>query len=129
MKQLIKRSLVIAIVFSLIIFSVSSYAITPRWSYLSSITASIDIDDGIATISASCDAVDSNVTKTKIKCELQKYDDSWSTIKTWTVSDNEVIVSMEKTYAVASGYDYRLKVTGYAYNGSTLLESATEYFD
>ena len=63
-----------------------------------------------------------------LKCELQKYDESWETIKTWTETETGTIVNYEKTYAVTSGYEYRLKVTGYAYSGSTLLESATEYF-
>ncbi len=128
MKATLKRALMVGLVLAIVLSS-TAYAATPRWTYLALIEGAIDISDGIANIYVSCDAPRDGVTKVKAKCELQRYDDSWSTVKTWTETETGTFVVYEKTYAVYSGYDYRIKVTGYAYNGSTLLESATEYFD
>lgn len=119
----------ITVVLMVLALAITAYAMTPRWSHLTAISAGLDIVDGIAEVYVMCDASNSEVTKVKAKCELQKYDTSWSTVKTWTETESGTIVSYDKTYAVSTDYTYRLKVTGYAYNGSTLLESATEYFD
>ena len=128
MKRIMKRYLGFLLVAIMLGTVFTTYAATPRWAHLAAISGSIDITDGVADIVVMCDASTADVTKVKAKCELQKYDRSWETIKTWTETATGTIVNFEKTYAVASGYDYRLKITGYAYNGSTLLESATEYF-
>lgn len=129
MKRLLKKSLVIVTLFVMLVSTVTAFAATPRWSHLAAIQGTIEVSNGVARITVFCDASTANVTKVKAKCELQKYDDSWKTIKTWTETQSGTFASYEKTYAVAKGYDYRLRVTGYAYNGSTLLEEATEYFD
>ena len=128
MKYKIKK--IAAVVLSCMMFlsAFTSYAVTPRWTYLALIEGTLEISGGVASIIVSCDASRDDVTKVKAKCELQKFDESWETIKTWTETETGTIINYEKTYAVSSNYEYRLKVTGYAYNGSTLLESATEYF-
>ena len=128
MKRISRKVLAVVILVVMLLSTISAYAVTPRWTYLTLIEGSIDISNEVAEIIVSCDATRDDVTKVKVKCELQKYDESWETIKTWTETETGTIVNYEKTYAVTSGYEYRLKVTGYAYSGSTLLESATEYF-
>lgn len=128
MKHISKRLMILLISAVTLLSTISAYAVTQRWTYLTLIEGSIDISNGVAEIIVSCDATRDDVTKVKAKCELQKFDESWETIKTWTETETGTIINYEKTYAVSSNYEYRLKVTGYAYNGSTLLESATEYF-
>ncbi|MEN6315449.1 MAG: hypothetical protein ABFD25_14535 [Clostridiaceae bacterium] len=59
--------------------------------------------------------------------ELQQYDGQWNTIKTWNVSDN-IAVSLSKDWYVASGYQYRLKLTHMAMNSNNaVIESFTSY--
>lgn len=103
--------------------------IDPRWSYLTSISAYIDISDNIASIEISADSDPNDVDKIKATCSLQRLDGSWKTIKTWTETDNSASILYDKTYAVYTGYSYRLKITVSVYNNNKLLESATEYYD
>lgn len=57
---------------------------------------------------------------------LQQYDGGWNSYKTWNVSAAS-IAELDKTYAVASGYTYRLKVTFKSYEDGTLVDSNTKY--
>jgi hypothetical protein len=62
-----------------------------------------------------------------ITIELQQYNGQWNTIKTWNASDS-TIVSLNNDWYVASGYQYRLKLTHTAMNSSrTVIESFTSY--
>ncbi len=103
--------------------------IDPRWDYLIYISGFIDISNNKASIEVSADADPTDVDKIKATCSLQRLDGSWKTLKTWTETDNSSSILYEKTYGVYSGYNYRLKITVYAYKDGKLLESATEYFD
>ena len=59
--------------------------------------------------------------------ELQRLDRNWKTIKTYTNSeDSAKLCSIDKSYAVTSGYDYRLKVTVSVSDG-TQTETDTQY--
>lgn len=102
---------------------------TPRWSYIGGIQGVLEISNGNADVEVFCDATTTGVNKVKAKCELQQLDGSWKTIKTWTETESGTSVHYYKSYPVSESYSYRLKITGYAYNGTTLLESATVYFN
>lgn len=135
MKHLKKRFLATLFVMTLVVSSITAYASTiqtptPRWSYVTMMTAGMDVDDYNAasiSVTVNCDAYDTN--KVKAKCELQQLDGSWKTIKSWSETNDDHMISYSKEYAVAKKYSYRLKVTAYAYMDSKLLETVTEYFD
>lgn len=103
----------------------------PRWNYLITMMGDLRIEDsGIATVIVYCNSDFRDVTKIKAKCELQRFESSgWKTIKSWTETDDVSSIGYEKHTAVYKDYSYRLRITAYAYNGSTLLEQATEIFD
>jgi len=62
-----------------------------------------------------------------ITIELQQYNGQWNTIKTWSSSDS-TIVSLMKDWYVASGYQYRLKLTHTAMDSNlTVIESFISY--
>lgn len=103
----------------------NAYA-APRWSYLTTIAADLHFEDnGIVHVEVMCDGDDSDVDKITAKCELQQYNGSWKTIKTWTQTENDSIVWLEKDYAVAKNYSYRLRVTASVHQDSVLLEEVT----
>lgn len=59
--------------------------------------------------------------------ELQQYNGGWNTIKTWSASD-KTVVSLSKDWYVASGYQYRLKLTHTAMDSNlTVIESFISY--
>lgn len=125
-----KRVILTAVTIMILAASaVTAYA-APRWSYLTMISADMDFDDNnIVTVSVECDSDPRDVNKITAKCELQKYDGSWGTVKTWTETSNDSMIRYTKTYAVAKNYSYRLKVTVSAYNNSTLKERVTGEYD
>lgn len=67
--------------------------------------------------------------KAKVIVELQRYDDGWKTIKTWSDYDDACAL-VETAYYVTSGYYYRLKLTHQAYTMSdSLVETIYKYSD
>ena len=59
--------------------------------------------------------------------ELQQDSGEWNTIATWS-NKAATTASVTKSKTVASGYDYRVKVTHSAYNSSgALIESIVTY--
>lgn len=129
MKKLSLKMALMVAVLSIFVASSIAWAATPRWSHLTLFSGDMDIANGMATITVVCDASSREADSVAATCSLQQLDGSWKTLKTWTESDDDTSLIYEKQYAVAHGYSYRLKVTAKAYKGSTLLESATEYFD
>ncbi len=124
---------IIAIVFvmtMLLITSVNVYAATPRWSYLTTIAVDMDFDNynGV-DIEVMCDADVTETDKIKVVCELQQYDGSWKTIKSWTETRNNTCIMFSKSYAVYKNYSYRVKITASTYKNSVLLETVTGYYE
>lgn len=65
-----------------------------------------------------------------VTIELQQYNGGWNTIKTWGESTAITLVNLSNDWYVASGYQYRLKLTHKAYNTNwNQLESFTSYSD
>lgn len=59
--------------------------------------------------------------------ELQQYNGSWDTVKTWTASGN-TMCALDELWSPAKNYNYRLKITFNAYNSSgTRIETVTKY--
>ena len=103
---------------------------TPRWSHWTMLSGEIIIkSDNVALVSVVCDCSPKEANKVTVKCELQQLDGSWKTIKSWTESENDTSIIVEKTYGLAKNYSYRVKVTAKAYKDTKLLETVTETFD
>lgn len=121
-----KKTIAFALTFFIALLSIfpataavvdASGTISPCYSGLISFTADLWINNGVAACSGNATAKTSYTVD--VTMELQKHDDSWQTIKTWTGSGNNV--SLDKIRYVESGYDYRVKVTANVYNSSGIL--------
>lgn len=67
--------------------------------------------------------------KAGVTVELQQYDGSWNTIKTWYNAENSRFAVVSEYYYVVNG-TYRLKVTHEAYNSNgTVAETEITYSD
>lgn len=114
------------------IFAISALTVhaAVQWSYLITMAADMDFDDNnIVSIEVMSDADDRDADKMTLKCELQQYNGSWKTIKTWTETENDSSIWYSKEYAVTKNYSYRIKLTASAYKDSILLERVTDYFE
>lgn len=98
---------------------------TPRYKYLITNSNSFSItNDGKAT----CYGFTKTIANYKagVKVELQKYNSTWTTVKTWSNIDN-ISATVYKNYMVAKG-TYRLKVTHTVLNtNNKILESSIIY--
>lgn len=145
-KRAMKKSGVMAMAFMLSLSSIAMTAqaavvprtmvrssqddIMPIWDYVILIVGDITISDSGWTdvfVDVGCDR---EVNKLQVKIELQRLENSsWKTVKTWSVSANDSVLTAEKSTGVYKGYSYRLKVTVKAYKDGTFLEQVTETFD
>lgn len=98
--------------------------IMPIFTSINDISASINISNGIATVSGSTSALRSGKVETIVK--LQQFcDNQWKTLATWS-SKEEYFSMVEKSKAVKKGYSYRVQVTGKAYDSNgKVIEQAT----
>ena len=74
---------------------------------------------GLASCGASVSAYP-GTDKVKISMYLQRYNSGWSTVQHWTKEAAGTYVSLAKNYYVTKGYNYRLLVYFYAYEGSAV---------
>lgn len=130
MKRLKKVSLLLMAAMLLMLSAFAANASVARWSYLSKLEAYMEVNNvGLANISVNCYSDATEVNKVMLKCELQQFDGTWKTIKTWKETENDSFIIYDKSYSIAKNYSYRLKLTAYAYKDSKLLETVTENFD
>ena len=129
MKRIISVFLVVLLVSSSISYASAAMAdvAVPLYSYTNSVSASlptINPSTGIAVCTSKVLA--SSYVPVKVVCELQKYtSDGWTTIKSWEETGS-LQASLQKYYAVYTGYWYRVKTTGYVYsNDYVLMETTT----
>ncbi len=60
--------------------------------------------------------------KTRVSCVLKKYKNgTWSTHKSWTITENFNVATVMEGWYVPSGYSYRLYVYGYAWVNGNLV--------
>lgn len=125
-KRVSKKVSLVAIFLAILMSSTIAAHAAARWNYFTSISGDMDISDNgdvLVTVACFSDLDDTN--KITAKCELQQYKGSWKTIKTWTETNKDARIRYTKTYALASNYSYRLKITASTYKDSTLLEQIT----
>lgn len=96
--------------------------ITPN--FVSIMTFSNDFSlssQGKASVTSYVTAI--GVNKCSITVDLQRYvNGSWTTIKTWTETNNNSYCSLGKSYYVASGYQYRMTAYASVYNNGSFIE-------
>ncbi len=100
--------------------------LSPQYTYIRTLSANLTIDEdvGVATCTATCYS-ESGYT-VEITCKLQQYNGStWVTMKTWTASGSRY-ASINKDWAVFSGYTYRVYVTYFVRNAAgSIVETTT----
>lgn len=103
-------------------------AIEPRYTGLFGAAVSLDIASGGKSTPAVAVTLRNGYTA-DVTLTLQRSSNgySWSSVKEWSDSGS-TLVSIEKTYYVTSGYDYRSKCTVIVYdsNGS-IVDNVTKY--
>jgi hypothetical protein len=99
--------------------------INPRWTYIRSMTAGLDVSIlGIATCNGQFAAYE-NVPVEIIMHLKQLKNGSWGTLRTWSTTGT-CALNVEKQYAVEHGYTYKVVVTGYVYDANgNILETAS----
>lgn len=100
--------------------------ITPRYAYIAVTAVDLAINEStnVTTNYLYCCTYD--YYEIQAVCKLQRYNNSkWNTVKTWNVSGMEE-VTLNKNWAVPSGYTYRTYVTFYVYDtNGFLIETAS----
>lgn len=132
MKKRISKLLSTILVLSCITTAFSSATATsivqPRYTGIASISAALRIPSGGASVPYGSVYVRDGYSA-DMTLELQRSSNgySWSTIKDWTTSGTGVL-TLEKTYYVTPGYDYRAKCSVKVYNSSgALVDNTYEY--
>lgn len=128
MKRFLSLILIAMVIFSMAVpasAAVADNMVQPRWSYLNSVTAYLNINFlGIATCEGTATARVGETVEVTVRLQQLK-DTGWATIKTWT-STGTGTAAASGNYAVYSGYTYRTSVTGYVYDSDgNLLETGT----
>lgn len=99
-----------------------------RYSYVSSLSASLSISSG--TAQAAGKVSPSNNLRTSITVRLQKENSRgrWSTIVVWTGSNESGASEAGGTKVLTSGYNYRVYVTGKVYDSAgEVIETVDKY--
>lgn len=128
MKRIIPLLIVVTILCTMVVPASAATAdntVQPRWSYLDTVYANLDINWlGVATCEGRATA--GSLVTVKVIVRLQQLKDTgWATIKSWT-STGTLTASTSGSYAVYSGYTYRVSVTGYVYDSNgNLVEAGT----
>lgn len=102
--------------------------IMPCYAYVNSIKASLSVSSG--TAKAVGNIIPSGDLKTSIIVRLQRESStgSWTTISTWTGSNEGGKSEAGGTKALTSGYNYRVYVTGKVYSSAgTVIETVEKY--
>lgn len=121
--------LIIIVILCVMVLPVSATSVDntvqPRWTYLDSVYAYLDINWlGVASCEGRATAGDFVAVKVVVRLQQLK-DTGWATIKSWTATDTQT-VGASGSYAVYSGYTYRVSVTGYVYDSNgNLVEAGT----
>lgn len=129
MKKRISKFLSMFLALSCITTTLSNAAaIEPRYVGLSSLIVSFDISSSGLSVSYGSASLRSGYTA-DLSLELQRSSNgySWSTIKDWSTSGSGKI-TLEKSYYVVAGYDYRAKCSVQVYDShGNLVDSDTAY--
>lgn len=100
--------------------------VEPRFVAINSIYSLLKIDEsnGIATCVGEVRARE--MVQLKVVVQLQRLEDGmWNTLYTWS-NTGTLFASKSGSYAIARGYTYRAKVTGFVYDADgNIIESGS----
>lgn len=101
--------------------------VVPYMMYIVDSRATLGISGQTASVSCWVKGDSSYATKAKVVAELQeKRGSSWTTVITWTDTQNSYRASVSKTRSVTKGKTYRVKATVTAWEGAQ-SETQTVY--
>ena len=101
--------------------------IAPYMLYIVDANCTLSISGTAATVNAWVIGDDFDATKAKVVAELQEKDgNSWTSIATWTDTQNSSYASVYKTKSITKGKTYRVKATVTVWEGSA-SETQTIY--
>lgn len=101
--------------------------IAPYMLYIVDARCTLSISGTTATVNAWVIGDDFDATKAKVIAELQEKDgNSWTSIATWTDTQNSSYASVYKTKSITKGKTYRVKATVTVWEGSA-SETQTIY--
>lgn len=126
MKRLFCFFLILAMLSLMILPAAASEAsIQPRWTYLNSVSASLDIN-WLGVASCSGQALVRSSDKIEVVVILQQYSSTgWVTINSWS-STGTTTTRASGQYAVARGYTYQVNVVAYVYDSNgNIIESGS----
>lgn len=108
--------------------------ITPMWTNIDALGAGLTFGAlGKANCSASLELSNTSDTGTLYMYLQRIVNGKWEDVYSWSTSGS-IYVSLEKTFYVTSGYNYRVHVVGYVYSSSGQFkevgsqESLTVYY-
>jgi hypothetical protein len=101
------------------------FVVTPMFVNISYVACSLSVSGGIASM-GSMFSLYQDMDRVRMAEYLQKYDGGWTTIKSYSQNFYDTDWgSWGASYAVASGYNYRLYCYYYIYSGGVLVESTS----
>lgn len=97
----------------------SEYDITPYFSYTQSATLVFDFSGSDAEFGLYIDGI-SSVSKISGKISLKKKNSngSYTTVKSWDISESSNVLRYENSYSVSSRGSYQVSFSGKVYSGS-----------
>ena len=102
--------------------------IVPYYAYTSSISASLSINGAVARAAGKITPENSLHTSITVRLQKESSSGAWSTISTWTGSNTSGKSEAGGTKVIASGYKYRVYVTGKVYNSAgSVIETVNKY--
>ncbi len=100
--------------------------VSTRYSSIHQMLCDLTVKTNIVDITAMIHA--STGDRTKIVAYLQREEnDIWITVDSISKSADQQLCSFSESISTSTKYKFRVKLYGYVYNGSTLLEKVTWY--
>ena len=99
-----------------------------RYSYISSISATLRVTGSTATASGRIIPTTGYASDVSVMLQEQQSDGSWVTIASWNASNPSGYSNTGGTATIVTGYSYRTYVIGHVYDSdNNVIDSATAY--
>lgn len=107
---------------------VDNESISPLYTNMSAVTATLVFSDGTALCQGTCTLEENLTTKIILTLQRRKVSGAFGAYGTWTNSYTGLGTKvLYKTKNMVSGYYYRVKVEIQLYSGSTMVEATAKY--
>jgi len=129
MKRVLSLALAVLLMLSLTVNVFAAQTVQPRYTHIISLSYNISLSSSAESVICHAACQTRNSMEIQIECKLQRYNNSkWNNVKTWTASGNGH-ASINKTWAVPGGYDYRIYVTYKVYDSTGTCVESVSYDD